>query len=120
MQLTELKQILIIDNQIKLIIGLIYNMRSHISNQLCIIKTNKSDNNTASIKTTQIFTLKYQQSLENVDKSFSFIKIFPKKVLNTATVYINGSNCDLITPASAYRLHPGLMLFPQHKRRKRR
>jgi hypothetical protein len=36
-----------------------------------------------------------------------------KQVLNTATVYIHGSNHNLVYAASAYRLHPGPTLYMQ-------
>lgn len=36
------------------------------------------------------------------------------KVLNTATVYINGSNHNLVYAASACRLHPGPALYTRH------
>jgi len=48
------------------------------------------------------------------DKNSKREKLFLNKELNTATVYINGSNHNLVYAASAYRLHPGPTLYTRH------
>jgi hypothetical protein len=51
-------------------------------------------------------------SKKSLKGSGLFAKLI-NQVLNTATVYIHGSNHNLVYAASAYRLHPGPTLYMQ-------
>lgn len=119
MQLTEWKHILMIGSKIKIVKSLFWAPFKYILLFLNQFAKKIHCLNSKSGKITEVFTLIKVKNSKSADKSLLFIKNACKQAKNTATVYINGSYCDLTTPASAYRLHPGVMLFSQHYERLR-
>ena len=70
------------------------------------VSVNDNNDNILSNSTT-IYSFKQREFLkEGMARS--------NKALNTATVYINGSNHNLVYAASACRLHPGPALYTCH------
>ena len=61
-----------------------------------------------------VYTINRSNFFENRLNPLQLFAYNTTTALNTATVYIDGSNYNFSKPASAYRLHPELMLFPKH------
>lgn len=121
MQLTVLKDILIISNGFKPLRDLILAPFRYIINIIGVFCSKNIAETLIIVKNQSVYIINGIKNIKTLDKVFFFIQNNPKFALNTATVYINVSNCELITPASAYRLHPKLMLFSQqHLLRKHR
>jgi hypothetical protein len=61
-----------------------------------------------------VYTVNRSKIFENRLNPLQLFAYNTTTALNTATVYIDGVNYKFSKPASAYRLHPELMLFPKH------
>ncbi|MCO5936867.1 hypothetical protein NAF17_15090 [Mucilaginibacter sp. RB4R14] len=107
-------------NKIKSINDLISASFRYITYKLSAFAFTNGIKNTKNLNFTEVYTLKGIVNNKKDERDLLFFKNTPQTGLNTATVYINGSNYDLIKPASAYRLYSGLMLLPRHLGRKHR
>lgn len=119
MQLIKINSILIIGNKLGVLKEVIFALFKFNCDYFANCSSKKANNSKGSAFLTNIYTLNHSKSLQVIDKSSIFINNYLSSALNTATVYINGSNCDSIKPASAYRLHPGLMRFSNHATRRK-
>ena len=61
-----------------------------------------------------IFSFSSVKNFKNLIKGSGLWVSLSNEALNTATVYINGSNHNLVYTASACRLHPGPTLYKHH------
>ena len=111
MQLIKLNEILMLGNDSSDLKEVILAVFKFNCDYFANSSSKKANNSKASALLTDIYALNQFISLKIADKASIFINNHLSSALNTATVYINGSNCDSIKPASAYRLHPGLMRF---------
>ncbi|MET3977974.1 hypothetical protein ABIB62_000540 [Mucilaginibacter sp. UYP25] len=106
-----MKDILMISNRFTPLRDLISAPFRYIINLIVVFRLNNIAETLIIVKNKFVYMINDIKNTKTLDKAFIFIQNKPKFALNTATVYINVSNCDLIKPASAYRLHLGLVLF---------
>jgi hypothetical protein len=106
MQLTEKKYISTFSPLFKSICEVISPVFSKYSSLLRGFLSKNNNNGGILLNKTAICVLKRVKRSKNNS-------ILLNKELNTATVYINGSNHNLVYAASACRLHPGPTLYRQ-------
>ena len=114
MHSTEKKYILTFIPQFEVICKFISSVFSEL-HQLSRGFAPKSSNiNEVLLNQTVIFCLDGAKCFKKLIKGSGFFVNLSNQELNTATVYINGSNHNLAYAASACRLHPGPTLYTQH------
>jgi hypothetical protein len=114
MQLKEAKHIFIFFLVFDTIGSIILTVFKQKIRPLKVLSAKSRADNKKEAFVTEVYTINWSKRFENRVNPLQLFAYHTLSALNTATVYINGSNYKFSKPASAYRLHPELMLFPQH------
>ena len=121
MRLKELKHILMTNNTINTIRVLIFAPFRYIKYLIDTETSKKGYKNKKGLNPTEVYTITQANTSKNSNILFVFFRKRQKPALNTATVYINGSDPKFVSTASAYDLHTMLVPFcKQHSRRNTR